>query len=330
MKRHQSARIKDFAVVAAATLALTATSFALPGMARANDYPSQRLDWTIAFGPGGGNDIMARTMIEIIEKYDLYPAEITATNRAGGSGAVGWGHVFANAGNPYHISTTSGSFINTPLQADTPWQPTDFTPVALLASDDTLLVVPGDSPVQTFEEFVEAAKESPPAVGGIGSVNVDFIIATVIAEQAGYEFDYVAFNAQGQLTTALLSGALDAMIVNPGQAMGLIESGDVRPLAFSGRATPEALGDIPTLAELGIENDVAMPRGLILAPDVPPEVQEFWIGVVQKIVETPEWTDYVESNVLTENILYGEDFREWVGATQQTFAEILREHGAIQ
>jgi putative tricarboxylic transport membrane protein len=296
----------------------------------ASDYPTDRLDWTIAFGPGGGNDIMARTMIEIIEKYDLYPADIAATNRAGGSGAVGWGYVFSNAGNPYHISTTSGSFINTPLQADTPWQPTDFTPVALLASDDTLLVVPGTSPIQTFEEFVEAAKASPPAVGGIGSVNVDFIIATLIARQADYNFDYVAFNAQGQLTTALLSGALDAMIVNPGQAMGLIESGDVRPLAFSGRATPAMLGDIPTLTELGIENDVAMPRGLILAPDVSEDVQKFWIDVVEKIVETPEWAAYVEANVLTENIIYGEDFSTWLGTTQGTFAEILRETGAIQ
>jgi putative tricarboxylic transport membrane protein len=330
MERHSRARTRDFAIAAAAVAALTAASFAQPGEARAENYPSQRLDWTIAFGPGGGNDMMARTMIEIIEKYDLYSADITATNRAGGSGAVGWGYVHANAGDPYQISTTSGSFINTPLQADTPWQPTDFTPVALLASDDTLLVVPGDSPIQSFEEFVEAAKENPPAVGGIGSVNVDFIIATVIAEQAGYEFDYVAFNAQGQLTTALLSGALDAMIVNPGQAMGLIESGDVRPLAFSGRAVPEALGDIPTLGDLGIQNEVAMPRGLILAPDVSEEVQQFWIGVVQKIVETPEWAQYMEANVLTENILYGEDFREWLGGTQQTFAEILRAHGAIQ
>ncbi len=52
-------------------------------------YPSKRLNWTIAFGPGGGNDIMSRTLISIIEKYKLYPETIVAENRAGGSGAVG-------------------------------------------------------------------------------------------------------------------------------------------------------------------------------------------------------------------------------------------------
>ena len=82
----------------------------------ATDYPdpSERLDWTIAFGPGGGNDIMSRTLIEILDKHDLYPGDIVAENRQGGSGAVGWGYLYNQAGNPYAISSTSGSYITTP------------------------------------------------------------------------------------------------------------------------------------------------------------------------------------------------------------------------
>jgi putative tricarboxylic transport membrane protein len=61
------------------------------GEASAQAYPNpdERLNWTIAFGPGGGNDIMSRTIISILEKYKLYPGEIVAENRPGGSGAVG-------------------------------------------------------------------------------------------------------------------------------------------------------------------------------------------------------------------------------------------------
>ena len=50
---------------------------------------------------------MARSIIEILEKYDLYPGDIQAENRAGGSGAVGWGYLYGQAGSPYGISTTS-------------------------------------------------------------------------------------------------------------------------------------------------------------------------------------------------------------------------------
>ena len=107
---------------ATAFASLLALPMALGDPVQAQTYPSadETLDWTIAFGPGGGNDIMARTIIDILTKYDMYPGNIAAENRAGGSGAVGWGYLFGQSGNGYGISTTSGSFVTTPLQADTP------------------------------------------------------------------------------------------------------------------------------------------------------------------------------------------------------------------
>ncbi len=317
---------------AALFAAAMAMPFALAGPALAEDYPSpdETLDWTIAFGPGGGNDIMARSIIEILNKYDLYPGEISAENRAGGSGAVGWGYLYGQAGSGYGISTTSGSFVTTPLQADTPWQPEDFTPVALLATDDLVLVVNGDSDIETIEEFIERAKESPVNIGGTGSVNVDFIVPTLFAEKAGFEFDYVSFNSMSEQTTALLSDALDAMVGNPGEILGLIESGDLRPLVFSGQTTPAALEGVPTMGEIGYDIGVSMPRGLILPPDAPPEAQEWWIGTMQEVVETPEWAEYISSNTLTPTVLYGDDFREFLVNTKNGFQVVLRQVGAIE
>ncbi|MGQ7792171.1 Bug family tripartite tricarboxylate transporter substrate binding protein [Faunimonas sp. B44] len=300
------------------------------GDAAAQDYPNKRLEWTIAFGPGGGNDIMSRTLIDILEKHKLYPGNIVAENRAGGSGAVGWGYLFNQKGNPYQISSTSGSFITTPLQADTPWKPTDFTPIALLASDDLVLLVRGDSQIETLDQFIESAKQNPPTIGGIGAVNVDFIIPKILSKQAGFEFDYVSFNAAGELNTALLSNALDAIMANPGEVLGLIESKDMRPLAYSGEETPDALGDVPTMKEAGYEIGVSLPRGLILPPDAPKEAQDWWIETIKKVVETPEWQDYLDKQILTENIRYGDDFKAFLQETQDRFAEILREQGAIK
>jgi putative tricarboxylic transport membrane protein len=293
-------------------------------------YPSKRLTWTIAFGPGGGNDIMSRTLISIMEKYKLYPEGIVPENKAGGSGAVGWGYLFNQKGNPYHISSTSGSFITTPLQANTPWQPASFTPVALLASDDLIIVVNGKSRIRSFKEFLDQAKAKSPSIGGMGAVNVDFIVPKLLSEKAGFKFEYVSFNKQGELTTAVLSSALDAMMVNPGEVLGLLQSGDLRALAYSGKKTPAALGNIPTFGEAGYELGISMPRGLVLAPDVPREAQQWWIETVKKIVQTPEWKAYVDKQLLTENIMYGEDFRSFLQKTQDTFADILRKSGAIK
>ncbi|MEL6642978.1 MAG: tripartite tricarboxylate transporter substrate-binding protein [Pseudomonadota bacterium] len=314
-----------FGAIAAATLAVASPAIA-------QEYPSadETLDWTIAFGPGGGNDIMARSIIEILNKYDLYPGEIAAENRAGGSGAVGWGYLFAQDGNGYGISTTSGSFVTTPLQADTPWQPEDFTPVALLATDDLVLVVNGDSETQNIDEFIANAQANPITIGGTGSVNVDFIVPTLFAEKAGFEFDYVSFNSMSEQTTALLSNALDAMVGNPGEILGLIESGDLRPLVFSGQSTPAALEGVPTMGEIGFDIGVSMPRGLILPPNAPEEAQQFWIETMQQVVETPEWGEYISGNTLTPTVLYGDEFRTFLADTKNGFETVLREVGAIE
>lgn len=312
--------------------AAVAAPLALAAPAVAQDYPStdETLDWTIAFGPGGGNDIMARSIIEILNAYDLYPGEISPENRAGGSGAVGWGYLYAQAGSAYGISTTSGSFVTTPLQADTPWQPEDFTPVALLATDDLVLVVNGSSEIETIEQFIEHARENPINIGGTGSVNVDFIVPTLFAEKAGFEFDYVSFNSMSDQTTALLSNALDAMVGNPGEILGLIDSGDLRPLVFSGQTTPASLEGVPTMGDIGYDIGVSMPRGLILPPDAPAEAQEWWIETMKKVVETPEWGEYIASNTLTPTVLYGDDFREFLMNTKNGFEVVLRKVGAIE
>jgi putative tricarboxylic transport membrane protein len=315
--------LKHVAVIAAALI------FAAPAAAQ-DRYPSKRLDWTIAFGPGGGNDIMSRTLISILEKYKLYPQTIVADNKPGGSGAKGWGFVFAQKGNPYHITSTSGSFITTPLQANTAWQPGSFTPIALLASDDMLMVVNKGSKARTLQEFIAAAKAKAPSIGGIGAVNIDFIVPKLVSEKAGFTFNYVSFNKQGELITALLSGALDAAMSNPGEVLGLLHSGDMRALAYSGKSTPAALGKVPTFGELGYDIGISLPRGLVLPPDVPKEAQQWWIDTMKKVVATPEWKAYIDKQVLTENILYGEDFRAFLQRTQGTFADILRKSGAIK
>ena len=257
------------------------------GGALAQNYPdpNERLDWTIAFGPGGGNDIMARTLIEILDKHGLYPGDIVAENREGGSGAVGWGYLHNQAGNPCHFHDQR-QLHHDPAPGRYAVGPTSFTPIALLATDDLVLVVTGDLRHRQFRGVHRARQGGSAHDRRHRRRNVDFIVPTLLAEKAGFEFEYVSFNAEGELTTALLSNALDAIVSNPGEVLGLIESGDMKALAYSGQETPKSLGDIPTFGEAGYAVNISMPRGLILAPDAPAEAQQWWIETMKKVVET--------------------------------------------
>ena len=328
-----SSAILSKVCTAAAALVVAAAVTACSGGATdepPEQYPSQELEWTIAFGPGGGNDIMARKIVEILQGHQLYPHDIVVENREGGSGSTGWGHVFAEEGSGYAISTTSGSFITTPLQADTGWQPQDFTPVGLFATDDALFLLPGTSPVTDWAGWVEFAKAKGGAVvGGIGTVNVDFIVHSMLAEKAGYPIEYVPFNDEGQMQTALLSGALDAAVSNPGTVLGQVQAGQLRALLSTAEQPLPELPDVPTDAGLGFTGIPSMPRGLILPPGAPEYAQQWWIETMQQVVQTSEWQAYVAENHLSVDVRWGPDFTAYLDQTQGEFRRILTEQGAL-
>lgn len=323
-------RLALAAVASVAALVVPACSNGATNTGSAEDYPSETLDWTIAFGPGGGNDLMARKLVQIIQTGDMYPEDIAVENREGGSGATGWGYLLSQKGNPYNVSTTSGSFLTTPLQADPGWTYASFTHVGLLATDDALLLVDGNSDIETFEDWVGFAKDKGTVVvGGIGTVNVDFILSSLIAEHAGYNIEYVPYNEEGQVQTSLLSGAIDAMISNPGSILGQIESGDMQPVLFTGNERLPALPDVPTGAEKGMADLPSMPRGLILPPDVPDYAKDWWITTMKKVVETEEWKSFLADNYLTPEVKWGDDFSAYLEETTKEFEETLKEQGAL-
>ncbi|MGH3363067.1 MAG: Bug family tripartite tricarboxylate transporter substrate binding protein [Nocardioides sp.] len=296
----------------------------------AENYPEEPLEWTVAFGPGGGNDIMSRQIVEILEKEKLYTEDITVENIDAGSGAVGWGKVHSNAGNGYSISSTSGSFLTTPLESDTGWEPTDFTHVGLLAQDASLFLTSKDSGLTTWEKWVDYAKEKGRvAVGGIGVVNIDLILHNELAKQAGYEIEYVPFNEEAQLITGLSSGSLDAITSNPAEVLGQIESGDQNPLLFTGDEPMPGLEDVPTAGSKGYDNMVTTPRGVILPPDVPDEIRDWWIDTLKKVVQTPEWQAYLKDNNLASDERWGDDFSAYVEETSSSLETRLKEQGAL-
>ena len=318
-------------VAALAAFVVTACNSGSGSSGSAEDYPSKQLDWTIAFGPGGGNDLMARKLVQIIQDEKLYPADIAVENREGGSGATGWGYLMSKAGDPYNVSTTSGSFLTTPLQADPGWTYKDFTHVGLMATDDALLLVDGKKPIKTYEDWVKFAKSKggKVVVGGIGTVNVDFILQSLIAKKEGYEIEYVPYNEEGQVQTSLLSGALDAMVSNPGSILGQVEAGEMTPLLFTGQERLAALPNVPTGVEKGMTDLPSMPRGLILPPEVPDFARDWWIKTMQQVAKSPQWKDYLDKNYLTRDELWGDDFTAYLEKTTNEFETTLKEQGAL-
>ncbi|MCV3272758.1 Bug family tripartite tricarboxylate transporter substrate binding protein [Roseobacter sinensis] len=311
-------------------LAVATAVCALAGPATAADYPSERLTYTIAFGPGGGNDRMSRTVVDILRKYDLYAGDIVVENREGGSGAVGFSYVSQQAGDPYRLTSTSGNFIGTPLVADTDWTYADFTPIGLLASDAMLLVVRADSDVTDVDAFVEAAKAGRVTIAGSGSAGPERVTAALFAKAAGIEFEYVPIGSGGELVTALTSGSVDAVVANPSEVAGQLDAGTLEALAFSDNARSTNNPDVPTFKELGYDFSFSLPRGVVMPSGLAPEVQDWWIATLKQVIETPEWQEYLVKNGMSGNPIWGAEFAAYLEETSAQYRAVLVEIGAIE
>lgn len=316
---------RTFVALAACVVASAA---AMPAFA--DDYGSDRLTYTIAFGPGGGNDRMSRTVVDILQAYDLYAGDIVVENREGGSGAVGFSYVARQEGDPQRLTSTSGNFIGTPLVSDTDWTFADFTPIGLLASDAMLLVVRSDSGFDDVDAFVEAANAGRVTIAGSGSAGPERVTAELFAQAAGIEFEYVPIGSGGELVTALTSGSVDAVVANPSEVSGQLEAGTLMALAFSDTARSTNNPDVPTFMELGYEFSFSLPRGVVMPGGVDPEVQEWWISTLQQVIETPEWQDYLATNGMSGNPIWGDNFGKYLEETSAQYRATLVEIGAIE
>ncbi len=294
------------------------------------DYPTKRLNYTIAFGPGGGNDLMSRTVVDILKKYDFYDNTIRVDNLAGGSGAVGFNFVAQKKGNPYHLTSTSGNFLGTPLVSNTGWTYEDFTPIGLLAQDAMFIVVRADSQFENAKDFVEYAKSNRVTVGGTGAAGPERVVASLFAEAAGFSYDYVPSQDGGGMVTSLTSKSVDAIVANPSEVSGQIKAGNFRPLAYSEAQRSTIYTEVPTFKEQGYDFSFSLPRGVVMPDGVDSRVQQWWVNTMKKVVETQEWKDYLNTNSLSGNTVWGEDFAKNLAATNADFKRVLTQIGAIK
>lgn len=290
------------------------------------DYPNKTLNVIIPFGPGGGTDLYLRKIMEIMQKEKIYTENVKIENREGGSGAVGWGFLESKKGDPYYVAPTSGSFFTTPLVSNTNFNYETFTPIALMGADDQLLLVKEDSTFNELDGFIDAAKNGKRMkIGGVGQVSDEMIIPHTFAKEAGFEFDYVPFQSAGELTSALLSDSLDAIVGNPARSLGQINGNLMKALAFSGLERLPQLDEVPTFIELGYNVNLSQPRGVILAEDVDTDVKEWWINAMKQVAETKEWKEFISDNGMSEYILFGDEFGTFLEETSNKFEESLNE-----
>lgn len=293
--------------------------------------PTEPIELVVQADAGGGSDIFARTIAELLFTEELVSQPISVVNKPGGSGAVAYAYLQQKGVDPHFLATVTLSYLSTPLQQDTGFTYQDFSNLAVLAVDDFIAVVPADSPYESLDDLVAAAEASPDEikVGGTQLGSSDSIIPALLEQAADVEFNYITFESGGEVNAAVLGGTVDFAIANPGESLSLIEGGELRAISsFS----PERLEgfDVPTAQEQGYDVTWEQFRGIIAPGGLSDEERAFWEDALAQMAEASAWQDYLEENTLRPLMLTGDDAEEYIAEQSTALEAVLTDLGVIE
>jgi len=302
--------------------------------------PTKPVEMVVPFGPGGATDQMARSVQGIIAKHGFMKQPIIVQNKAGASGAEGLLDVKASAGDAHKLLVNSSGMFTTPMATNLPFNWRDLTPVAVVGLDEFVLWVNSESPYKSVSEFLAEAKKAPGKikVGGTSSKREDNIITAMVEKKAGVKFTYIPYKSGGEAATQLSGKHIDANTNNPSESVGQWRAGQHRALcvfapermAFKEKVTDkQSWNDIPTCKEQGLDVQYQMIRVFMLPGNVPADVQKFYADLMQKVVATPEWKQYLEKNAIKSKFMSGETLKQYLAKDEQSHREIMKEAGFL-
>ena len=303
--------------------------------------PTKSVEFIVPAGTGGGADQMARLIQGIVTKNNLMKQSMVVVNKAGGAGAEGFLDIKGAKADPHKIVITLSNLFTTPLATGVPFNWKDLTPVSMMALDQFVLWVNAESPYKTAKEYIDAVRAAGPnkmKMGGTGSKQEDQIITVAIEKQAKIKFIYIPFKGGGDVAVQLVGKHIDSSVNNPIEAVAQWRGGKLRPLCvFDDERMPYkqkvtdtmSWNDIVPCKQAGVDVDYLMLRGIFMASGVTEDQKVFFVNLMKKVREAPEWKDFMEKGAFNTTALMGDDYRTWVGKEEQRHLQLMKEAGFL-
>jgi tripartite-type tricarboxylate transporter receptor subunit TctC len=272
-------------------------------LARAETYPARPVTLVVPFAPGGGTELLARTLGQRLEQRLDKPFVIE--NRPGAGGVTGALAVARATADGYTILMAPAPVmaINVTLHKKLPYDPaTDFVPLALLVASPYVLVVTPALPVQSVVELIALAKEQPGrlAYASAGPGTPHHLFPELLKSMTGIAMTHVPYRGSVPALTDVAAGHVQLMFSDVPPARGLIAEGKVRALAVSTKERVAVLPGIPTIAEAAVPGFDAASWQMVVAPAATPRhIVERLHGEIRSIMAQPD----VKEQIATQGLL---------------------------
>jgi tripartite-type tricarboxylate transporter receptor subunit TctC len=237
--------------------------------AAAQQYPTKPIRFIVPFAPGGGTDLLARTIAQKLN--EAWGQPVVVDNRAGGGGNIGTDLVAKSPPDGYTLvmGYVGNLAINPFLFKNLPYDPRkDFAPISLAAVAPNVLVAHPAVGAKSVKELVALAKAKPGALNyaSAGNGTVGHMVAELFKSVTDTNVVHVPYKGNGAAIADVLNGQVQLMFSAPGSVIAHIKSARLRPLATASRKRPAGLEEVPTFAEAGYPAIEATAWYGVLAP----------------------------------------------------------------
>lgn len=295
----------------------------------AEGYPERPIDYVIAFDPGGESDITARLQQEPLQA--ALGTDVTISYQPGGGGALAWSELTRTEPDGYTIMgyNLPHIILQPMMRGDAGYETYDLEPVYIFQSTPNILVVRADSDIQTLDDFIAAAKESPRAmsVGGSGDFTANHVGTLLLNDEAGIETTYTPFSGTGAAVPALLGGNVDALMTYTPMIEQLGDQ--IRVLAVATEERMEGLEDLPTFTEQGIDLVDGAYRGVAVPPETPDAIVEKLTATFAELNEDPELADrFKEQGFVLEN-MGPEEATQFTKEREKVYQDLFKRLGML-
>lgn len=255
----------------------------LAPLAMAQACPEKNLLYWQAFPPGGESDLSARHQ-QVVLKKKCAAVDTIIQYKPGAGGGLMWAQMNQLAGDGLNVvGINLPHIVFQPIEGQVQYKTADITPVYWFHYTPDILVVPEQSAIKSFADFLKAAKAEPGkfSLGGSGLNSANHAAHERLNAAFGIKTNYIPFKGTGDMSTAVIGGQVDgAMTYSP---FAINNKGRVRPLAIAMDKRHPLMPEVPTFRELGVDWVDGAYRGIGVPRSTPPEaikrLSELWAAL---------------------------------------------------
>ena len=250
-------------------LALMACGFAANGHAQA--YPRKPITFVVPYGPGSGNDVIARILQRKVT--DNWGQGVVVVNRPGATGSIALETTAAAPPDGHTIVIGSSSqIVNQHLSKVRYDFARDFVPVTLSGTSAYAVSVIKTFPANSLKELIALAKAHPGKMNYTGTIgSIAHFMGWLIQRDARIDIVMIPSKLAAEAETDVLAGRIEIWIATVSTSMRQVRAGKVKVLAVSGNQRSVEMPQVPTVTELGYPRANLVANYYIMAPVATPK-----------------------------------------------------------